>query len=206
MLPSRLSVLFDEPFHWTLPRNYLMTAPFDFTGHFGGFVFTDAGKRRLLLRQDDGDRVLKVPRILRRRIIGKFRSGDTIRVAGTEEKDAESGVLKLVVSRVLPAAGDFSSASGLPPVSAAPVVLRVCSKKNCWRNGGRELFDALGRAVAAGGHARQIELRQVGCLDRCKQAPNVDGGGSEFSRCSPAEAGRLIERAANRSLHGEAAR
>ncbi len=165
-------------------------------------MFTEAGKRRMLLRQNAHDRLFKVPRILRRRIIGKFRAGDAIRVAGVEERDAESGALKQVVSQVSLETGDFAvTSAGLPPVSAAPVaVLRVCSKKNCWRKGGRELCDALNRAIAASGHAGQIELRQVGCLDRCKQAPNVDANGRVYSRCTPGEAGDIIAQA----IHGPA--
>ena len=163
----------------------------ELTGQFGGFVFTDAGKRRMLLRHPDGgDRLLKVPRELRRRIIGKFRVGESIRVAVTEEADLETGVTRQVVSRVLPDVGEIA-----PPAAAPCVVVRVCSKKNCWRNGGRELWEALERARLAGGHAMaNVEIRQVGCLDRCKQAPNADCGSRAYARCSPREAGAILAR------------
>ena len=151
-------------------------APFELSGLFGGFVFNDAGKRRLLLRQGEHDRLLKVPRLLRRRMVGKFRAGEPIRVAVTEERAPETGVVKQTVTDVLSA------------TATAPGVVRVCTKKNCWRNGGRELWDALTRAA----HADNVELRQVGCLDRCKQAPNADAGRHAFSRCSPGEAGAIL--------------
>ncbi len=164
-------------------------------------MFTESGKRRMLL-EADREWLLKVPRILRRRIIGKFRVGDLLRVAVTEERDPETGVLKPVVSHVLPETAD--SGTGVSRLaSAAPVgscVVRVCSKKNCWRQGGRELWDALARQLAASGHAERIEIRQVGCLDRCKQAPNVDGAQRVYSHCSPHEAGEIIAQAAG-NLH-----
>ena len=173
-----------------------MTSAFELTGRFGGFVFTDEGKRRMLLREGDHDRLLKVPRVLRRRIIGKFPVGALIRVAVTEEREPEAGALKQVVSQVLPADGNLSASFLPPPAPALALssVVRVCSKKNCWRKGGRELFEALGDELAARGHAANIEIRQVGCLDRCKQAPNADCGTRAYTRCSPREAGRIIAR------------
>ena len=182
-----------------------MTSAFELTGRFGGFVFTEAGKRRMLLRESDQERLLKVPRILRRRIIGKFPVGELIRVAVTEEREPETGVLKQVVSQVLPEAGNSPVSFPSPAVSApvASCVVRVCSKKNCWRKGGRELFEALGHELAASGHAGNIEIRQVGCLDRCKQAPNVDCGNRAYTRCSSREAGAIIARASGRPPHRE---
>ncbi len=174
-----------------------MTPALEFTGRFGGFVFTDAGKRRMLLREGEQQRLLKVPRVLRRRIIGKFPVGQWIRVAVTEERNPDTGVLKQVVSQVLPEAGNSTIDRRLPltgkPVAAS--VVRVCSKKNCWRNGGRELFAALGHELAANGQAGNVEIRQVGCLDRCKQAPNIDCGDRAYTRCSAREAGTIIARA-----------
>ena len=171
----------------------LPSFPFELTGHFGGFVFTDAGKRRMLLRLGEEHCLLKAPKELRRRIVGKFRPGETIRVAGVGERDPVTGVIKHVVSRVLPPDAAPSSGTPLPlPTMATSCTIRVCAKKNCWRNGGRELWDALGREVQARGLEGQVELRQVGCLDRCKQAPNVDHGRQEHARCSPADAAGLV--------------
>ena len=180
-----------------------MSAPFELTGQYGGFVFTDAGKRRMLLRQDGHDRLLKVPRLLRRRIMGKFRVGEPISVAVTEERGADTSVPRQVVSRVLPTAADTTDTvlASVAAMPAASCVVRVCSKKNCWRNGGRELWETLGREVGAGGHVGNIELRQVGCLDRCKQAPNADGGNRVYTRCSPADAGAIIAQVTGGPLH-----
>ena len=169
---------------------HLPSTAFDLTGIFGGFVFSEAGKRRMLLRLGEHACLLKVPRLLRRRLIGALRAGETVRVTGTESRDPGTGRLKRVVSQVVPGAPSSSS-----PAPAVACVVRVCSKKNCWRQGGRELWEALGRERDAQGLAGQVDLRQVGCLDRCKQAPNADGGGQEFLRCSPADARAIIARA-----------
>lgn len=181
----------------------LNPTPFELAGRFGGFVFTEAGKRRMLLRGAGADWLLKVPKELRRRIVGKFGPGETIRVAGVEEPDPVTGGANRIVSRVLPDAATASPGPMAAPVPtlpvgppAASVPIRVCSKKHCWRNGGRELCTALGREIEARGLAEQIEVRQVGCLGRCKHAPNADRGRHEYTRCDPAAAAAMVLRAA----------
>ena len=180
--------------------------PFELAGRFGGFVFTEAGKRRMLLCGTGADWLLKVPKELRRRIVGKFRPGETIRVAGIQEPDPMTGGANRIVSRVLPdpltqppgpaAASAHTTAPEAPSTSACASPIRVCTKKHCWRSGGRELWEALGREVAAQGLADRIEVRQVGCLGRCKQAPNVDHGRHEHTRCGPTTAAAMVRRAA----------
>ena len=174
-----------------------MFTPFELAGQFGGFVFTDAGKRRMLLRCGGESRLLKVPRTLRHRVVGKFSLGDAIRVVGTQERDPETGAPKQVVSQVLPAVG-HPPATAAPVPSARPCTLRVCAKKNCWRQGGRELHEALERQLDALGRPAHVTLKPVGCLDHCKHAPNVECGSRVHSRCSPDEAAAIIARAAGR--------
>lgn len=181
-----------------------MFIPFEVAGQFGGFVFTDAGKRRMLLRCGEENRLLKVPRLLRRRIVGKFAPGEAIRVAGTEERDPETGVVKLVVARVLPDSAaptvSVTPAVSVPVHSFAPCTIRVCAKKNCWRQGGRELYEALEHQLDALGRPEGVKLKAVGCLDRCKLAPNVECGTHVRSRCSPNEAAAIIARVTGQAL------
>ena len=172
-----------------------MSTPFEMAGQFGGFVFTEAGKRRMLLRCGEETCLLKVPRLLRRRIIGKFGLGESIRVAGLQERDPATGVLKQIVSQVLPSGGH--------PVPMAAVVactIRVCAKKNCWRQGGQELFQAIDRQLDALGRPENIKLKAVGCLDHCKQAPNVECGSHVYKGCTPRDAEAMVTRIASRSL------
>ncbi len=160
---------------------------FELTGRFGGWVRTDAGKRRMLLHHGEHVSLLKVPRLLRRNLIGKCHAGQIIHVAGTEEPDPGTGVSKRTVSQFRVDPADSAALVSCP--------VQVCSKKNCWRKGGRELWDALCRERDARGLAGQVDLRQVGCLDRCKHAPNADWGDHEFSHCSPGDAATIIARA-----------
>jgi NADH:ubiquinone oxidoreductase subunit E len=72
----------------------------------------------------------------------------------------------------------------------------VCARKNCWRNGGKELWRALERRIEEEGLQDVVKLRAVDCLDRCKQGPNAEWAGHEFSRCRPIDAERIVEQAA----------
>ena len=168
--------------------------PFDLTGEFGGIVLTDAGKHRLLLRVGGAERLFKVPKWMRHRMAGMFRLGQTVRVSGTEERDAFLGTSKWVASGVLPVIGEVA-APGLDAAPSAPV--RVCAKKDCWRRGGRELYDALQAGIAARGLSGQVRLKAVNCLDRCKQGPNIDWGGQEYSRCTLRDTETILDRVAS---------
>lgn len=167
--------------------------PFDLTGEFGGLVFTETGKRRLLLRVGDGqERLLKVPKFLRRLVV-HFQLGQTVRVGGVEERDFLTGTSKWVVSTVLPAEGAPPSAAPPSPAGlAAGGAIKVCAKKNCWRQGGREIFAALERGLAARGLGDRVKVKAVGCLDRCKQGPNVDWGDRELTRCTGRDAEAML--------------
>ena len=173
--------------------NFTSSHPFDLTGEFGGIILTDAGKHRLLLRVGGVERLFKAPKWMRRRMAGIFRAGQTVRVSGTEERDTFAGTSRWIASGVLPVNGPVA-----PPVlDAAPSApIRVCAKKDCWRHGGRELYDALEAGIEARGLAGQVRLKAVNCLDRCKHGPNIDWGDQEYSRCTLRDTETILDRLA----------
>ena len=79
-------------------------------------------------------------------------------------------------------------------------MIRVCAKKNCWKQGGRELYEALDRQLDALGRPANVTLQPVGCLDQCKHAPNVECGHRVYSRCTSHEAEAIMARAAGMPL------
>lgn len=169
--------------------------PFDLTGGFGGVILTEAGKHRLLLHVGEAERLFKVPRWMRRRLVGNYRLGQPIRVRGTGERDPLTGQEKWKVAEVLPLAATVPPEPAAMPLPAGPV--RVCAKKTCWRQGGRELFAALEQGIKARGLEDHLRVKAVNCLDRCKQGPNIDWGDHEFSRCRPADVTAILDRAAS---------
>ena len=170
----------------------LLSSPaiFDLTGEFGGFVFTAAGKRRMVLRVAGQNQLVKVPRLLRRRIIGTFRTGQVLRVTGTQELDERGTVNRRIAEQIVPGGVEVP-----PPVvqaRAAVCTVKVCAKKNCWRSGGQKLFKALKEEAAVRGLAERVEVKAVGCLDRCKQAPNLDTPWREYRRCTARDAQSIL--------------
>ena len=158
---------------------------FDLTGEFGGFIFTAAGKRRMVLHAGGQDYLVKVPRLLRRRVIGTFRAGQVVRIVGTQEIDGRRVAEQIVLGGV----------EAVPPPAqtrATTCTVKVCAKKNCWRTGGQEIFKALKQEAAACGLAERVEIKAVGCLDRCKQAPNLDTPWREYRHCTVRDAQSIL--------------
>jgi hypothetical protein len=159
-----------------------VAAPFELSGEFAGFIRTIQGKRRMLLRTAAGDVQLKVPRSLRHRLDGRLSAGCAIIVSGLEHRDYTGNVTRAVL-RVR-----VSDPAAAGPCFTCPI--EVCAKKNCWKQGGRELWQALDQELAGIDDAPALE--SVHCLDRCKLAPNFDCGGLEFARCTPERARRFV--------------
>jgi hypothetical protein len=159
-----------------------VTAHFELSGEFAGFIRTIQGKRRMLLRTGGGDMQLKIPSSLRHRLDGRLSAGCAVTVSGLEHREHGGSVTRAVL-RV-----EVSGPVAADACFACPI--QVCTKKNCWKQGGRELWRALEQELAGIDGAPALE--SVHCLDRCKHAPNFDCGALEFERCAPERARRFV--------------
>lgn len=155
-----------------------MSTPFELTGDFGGFVRNLLGKRRLLLHTATGEVQLKVPRPLRLRLDGRLPIGTPLAVSGFEQEARGKPHLAVVRIRI----------AGTGECHTCPI--QVCTKKNCWRQGGRELWHTLEGELAKLPGAPKLE--GIDCLDRCKQAPNFDCGALAFQHATPERARRFL--------------
>ena len=150
-------------------------ARFQLAGRFSGLVRDFFGKRRMVLRIADDVVYMKAPKALRRQLDGVLVAGQEIVVAG---QHSPGGRGLRVVSQVWIA--------GNPACVSCPV--RVCVKKSCWRNGGRELWAAFEQKVAEDG------LEAVNCLDDCKRGPNAECGGDRLHHATPQDARQILAR------------
>lgn len=146
--------------------------PFDLHGTFGGIFRDIFGKRRMALRVEGEELYLKVPKALRRQLEGKLIAGQEISVRGEQEAWGR-GVR--VVAQV--------RSAGREVCVSCPI--RVCTKKNCWRSGGKELWAALEREIATAGLTDAVKLEGVDCLDHCKRGPNAECAGHNYHHCTP---------------------
>jgi hypothetical protein len=164
--------------------------PLDFRlqGEFAGFIRTTAGKKRLRLRTADGEMLLKVERELRRELAGRLERGTTVEVAGVVRTELFTGETKRVVTQVNAVVAGRAEIERGGPVCT----IRVCAKKNCWKQGGREVFRHLERELTARGWTENVRLKAVGCFDQCDHAPVLECGAHLHRHCSPAKATALL--------------
>lgn len=159
------------------------SSTFELQGEFLGFFRDFFGKRRLVLRLDGKEVFLKIPKGLRHDLEEVLQRGQAIVVTGTETEDGKSSRDGRMVLQV--------RIAGEPACVTCPI--RVCAKKNCWRNGGKELYRALEDKIEEAGLGDTVKLKAVDCLDHCKHGPNAQIGGQDFHRCTPRDAGRLLD-------------
>jgi Thioredoxin-like [2Fe-2S] ferredoxin len=174
--------------------HFLSRTKFDLTGELAGFVRNREGKRRMLLRVEESEPVaLKLPKDLRRALESRLAPGVRVAVLGIEYRDF-AGESKYVVShlRVLSPApsGTLDACEKCP--------IQVCAKKNCWKNGGKELFERLQVRVAQLGLESVVNVKAVGCLDNCKRRANAECGKRMYERCDAESVDEIIERVKER--------
>jgi hypothetical protein len=162
----------------------LHESEFEVKGQFAGFVRDEQGKRRLLLQAGEETLFFKLPGSLRKQFADRLVTGHSIVVSGVEQRDQLSGWVRRIISRL-----QFLE---VQPVACGHCTIRVCAKKNCWKSGGKELWQALEQEIASAGLIGAVRLKAVGCLDRCKRAPNLDCGDIELERCTSEMARTLI--------------
>jgi len=173
---------------------------FEYRGEFAGFVRTLEGKRRMRLRVDGAELLLKVPKPLREQLFRLLVPGQTVVATGVEQRDRFTEKMKRVVSGVRALTGAESDEAACV---ACPI--RVCAKKNCWRSGGKELWHALEHELGAAGLETSVQLKAVTCLDNCKRAPNATWGRHFYQRATPSQAGGIVAQiAAELGLPGHA--
>jgi len=49
----------------------------------------------------------------------------------------------------------------------------ICQKSNCWKKGGRKVYEALESVLSDRNLTKQIPIKKTGCLKKCKRAPNL---------------------------------
>lgn len=174
--------------------HFFSTTKFELTGTFAGFFRNHEGKRRMRLRIGTSEEiVLKLPKSLRKTFESRLTHGISLAVLGVEYRDI-AGESKYVVSylRVL------SPTPEATPDACTKCSIRVCAKKNCWKNGGDELFEQLRARVSELGLQDVVNVKAVSCLDNCKHGPNAECGKKLYERCDSHSADEIIERATQR--------
>lgn len=169
--------------------HFLLQSSFELTGTFEGYARNEKGKLRMLLRVPDGEVLrLKVPKEIRKSFENRLKPGMELAARGVEKRSffepPKRSVSWLRLLSVVPAAAKPSACAKCP--------IRVCSKKNCWKSGGKELWAHLEKRIAEEGLEDVVELKAVGCLGNCKRAPNAVYSRELYGRCTKADADAML--------------
>ena len=159
------------------------TTTFQYAGEFAGFFRDVFGNQRMVLRTGGDELFLGITAILRARLAKLLAPGEEVFVAGKTQ--AGTRVTELV-SRVW--IGGQSVSAGC---------IRVCSRKKCWRAGGKAIWDALNGYLPQSELGQSLKIETVDCLDNCKHGPNLELDGSLVERCTARKAVQLLKARAN---------
>jgi Thioredoxin-like [2Fe-2S] ferredoxin len=154
------------------------TNDFEYAGQFAGFFRDVFGNSRMVLRTADQELFLGIAKPLHAGLAGMLAPGQEIVVAGRSFPGAR---ISRLVSHVRAAS---------QPVFARRI--RICSKKKCWRTGGKAIWETLNRHIADSELEDTVRLETVDCLENCKRGPNLECDGSLFQNCTTGKAVELL--------------
>jgi hypothetical protein len=168
---------------------FLVATKFECEGEFVEFIRNSEGKRRLILRLESGDTEFKLPKEIRQLFEPRLQPGQSVAVRGLEERDRFTGLIKRVI-RDLRLLG-----KPRPDSARRRSLIEVCGKKNCWKKGGRELWQTAEAALDEVGGGEFLRLKTVGCMDACDHAPNLCFDGDLIKHCTTRQARAMVEQA-----------
>jgi 2Fe-2S thioredoxin-like protein len=162
--------------------NAAVTNHFEVEGEFRGFFRDMLGKHRMALEANSGECYLKVPKRLRKTLCTALAPGQRIVARVVVKLDRKTGEERHIVAQIRLADGALLSCP-----------IRICVKKNCWRNGGKQLWHALKEDIAEAGLEEDVRLKAVNCLGHCERGPNAECAGRLFHHCTPSDAKKILE-------------
>jgi Thioredoxin-like [2Fe-2S] ferredoxin len=152
---------------------------FEYEGRFGGFFRDFFGNSRMVLQTRDEELFLGITRPLHTRLSNLLSPGQEIVVAGNNFPGTR--VTQLV---------SHAWITGRPVFAHC---IRVCSNKNCWRAGGKAIWDVLNRGVAEFKLRHSLRLETADCFDNCKLGPNLECDGSLIEHCTTEKGVELLK-------------
>jgi NADH:ubiquinone oxidoreductase subunit E len=173
------------------------------TGQFVSYEIKDGYKiKRLNLLTADGIQAVKLTKAVRASI---FRLAATAPISpGTllalaVEAKLDDGVMKYKAHAlqilatgtpisITPVDAQFDRA----PQTTKITKIRVCDRGTCRKRGAQEVYAQLEQAIRDRGLVDRIVVETTGCLDQCKQGPNVTIGKACHSQVCPSRASQLL--------------
>jgi (2Fe-2S) ferredoxin len=159
---------------------YKQVSEFILEGQIIDWVFKDDSiPKQVRLATDRGEYTFKLAKTLRQKL-PSLRIKDWVRVVGTQTLDFKKGKRKLKVEQLIPqipatVANTHTEVSLCPtkPEIVPQSKILICQKSDCCKKGGKQVYEALAKALGDRGLGDQVQIQKTGCLKECKAGPNV---------------------------------
>lgn len=162
------------------------------TGQYAGAFRSEKGKLKgLLLRSDEGEYAIKLPKYLRPILVRELVPNAFIQVWAYPEDGMWRGINVLPLpeaeQQVLQQRYEVAQVNDPVKTSSqkATVCIQVCRKGKCFKQGSQAIWRALQAEVERDPNLQHVSIEATGCMKACKQGPNL--------RVLPA--GKLLNRA-----------
>jgi (2Fe-2S) ferredoxin len=168
-------------------------------------VFFDGSKPKCLqLVTPAGLHLIKLSKECRP-LCERLMPGTLVRVEGYRKSKYKTGQLKLKAEQVtlienaeyteLPEEASTAQNSSEKNKSKKTAKILVCKKSDCRKRGGTAICAALQAELEQRGLQDEVEIKETGCLKRCKAGPNVVvmPDKASYSRVRPNAVAELVE-------------
>ena len=159
--------------------------PFHVVGNCLGFILKDGYLPKYLKLEVAGQEYwLKIPKMMRESMVSKIAiaEGCAVEVWGKQQRKGQWDKLKLELTdlqwvgqenpnSVLES--EKTAKSALSAIKSGKSRILVCQKSNCWKKGGKQVYDALQTRLRDRNLEDTIQIQLTGCLKECKHAPNL---------------------------------
>lgn len=159
-------------------------------GEYVGSKSSSKGRlKNLQLRRNEDEVTIKLPKSISHTLTGKLQPGMMLQVWVRPKKDHLKALMvmpgtmptgvEVAIEEQPDAASEHQVSEAQPSFDTpssqqSPVcTLKVCTKGKCYKQGGRQVLQALEDAVKAQDMEGAIAVQPTGCLKNCKKGPTV---------------------------------
>lgn len=148
---------------------------------------------------------IKVPKKLRAQV-SSLNQGCILEISGQSRQDCATGKTKYKAHTVVVVPQEpLNDSSQTNDFSLLPIFnnrlkpkakVLICQKSNCWKKGGKKIYQELERILSDRGIVGEIPLKKTGCLKQCKKAPAMImlPDKARYTRVKPQQIENLVKK------------
>lgn len=182
-----------------------IVTPFQFSGKLSKISYKKKKLKYIKLVAEGGKYWIKVPKKLREQI-SSISKGTLVEIAGRSKQHRQTGKIKYKAQSVLLIPQDTEQTPvKTKTVSLLPVFdsklkskakVLICQKSNCWKKGGKKVYDELEKILGDRGLIGEIPIKKTGCLKQCKKAPALVmmPDKARYNKVKPQQVAKLVEK------------